>query len=74
VLQMDQPELQGNRHRVVLPQYGVIFEMRVKITKLQRVIRGLDPVWDAGSDRRAAVLNRAEGESNDRAVVERGVG
>jgi hypothetical protein len=40
---MGQPELQGNRHRVVLPQYGVIFEMKVKITKLQRVIRGLDP-------------------------------
>jgi hypothetical protein len=47
---MGQPELQGNRHRVVLPQYGVIFEMKVKITKLQRVIRGLDPGWDAGSD------------------------
>lgn len=35
VSQMDQPELQGNRH-LVLPQYGVIFEIQGKITKRGR--------------------------------------
>jgi hypothetical protein len=35
---MDQPELQGNRHRVVLPKYGGIFEIQDKTTKLRRVI------------------------------------